>query len=288
MSFMTMRSTLGMAKHIVKLSRHLRKTIIAASKQSSKFKQAVQLGSVDAVQKSWKELFDAYAEEEKEINELVKDEQIELRNEEKHNIQIKNLFDKLDPQQKQALDQLYKELQAEMQELQGGAKEIMREMRYVYKDKEGIMRFRTRKSDPRLAKILYRLAKREKKTIKLEKKGETALEKLFKDEAGKKKNMKKWVNDLMKLGEEEIKLLKTELAEIKEIMHDINILHIHLIKKVYEESERELAELQKQGFPSLQLQANRQIRQNVAQMMHNNMLHLFKMSRYLKRETAKA
>ena len=178
-SFMTLRSNLGMAKHIVKVAKHLRKAIMATARQRKAFKDAIAQGSVEGVNKSWAAFIANLTEQEREMNDIIRSEEIELRNEEKLEVKVKNLMTKLSPEDKAKLDDFSKALEKTVADLKIATKAMMVELRRVFRNKEGLMAFRTRKSDPRIAKIMVKLAKRERKTISLQEKDFKIIDFLF-------------------------------------------------------------------------------------------------------------
>jgi len=67
----------------------------------------------------------------------------------------------------------------------------------------------------------------------------------------------------------------------------VDIIHTHLLKQVHQVTEADLTELAREKFPSQQLKKLQLCRNNLMQVMRQNMEHLFQMGKYMKRETAK-
>ena len=144
------------------------------------------------------------------------------------------------------------------------------------------------KSDRMLTRAVRRIAKDEYKKTSLSLKYRSELNQLTVDlEKALKKNNAATINRLIekinKQGGKIRDVLVAEAKDIKDLMHDINIIHLHLLEKVLDKTPAQFKLLIKEGFPRTPLNEIKEDYQQLINLMHSNLTKLYHMARYEQR-----
>jgi hypothetical protein len=294
MSFMHIRSTLGLIRHIKRQARHLRREIKSIASLVEEEKAARDSGEVERVKQAWQKILSSYTKEETILNRITKEEEIEIREEIKikkqEEEQVKALLNKLDNQTKQRLNVFFDSLRTAMKEINKEAHAIRKEQRDMERFRTHFTKYLSLKSDRRLARSIRRMAKDEYRKTSLSLKEKSRLDNLTSElEKSLKSNNATAVNRLIEeINKEGGKIRDVLVAEariIREIMHDINIIHIHLLEKVLDKTPKQIESLMKEGFPRLPLSQIKENYQQLVNLMHSNLRKLYQMARYDERRT---
>ena len=81
MSFMHIRSTLGLIRHIRREAKHLRREIHSIENLEQQEKAARDSGEIESVKLAWKKLLDSYTKQETILDRITKEQEIEIREE---------------------------------------------------------------------------------------------------------------------------------------------------------------------------------------------------------------
>ena len=81
MSFMHIRSTLGLIRHIKREARYLRREIHSIEKLIEKEKTARDTGEIESVKVALQKILDSYTKQETILDRITKEQEIEIREE---------------------------------------------------------------------------------------------------------------------------------------------------------------------------------------------------------------
>ena len=290
---MHIRSTLGLIRHIRREARHLRREIHSIENLNQQEKAARDSGEIESVKLAWKKLLDSYTKQETILDRITKEQEIEIREEiktEKQELeQVNSLLGKLDDQAKQRLKVFFDSLQAATKEIKAQSRAIKKEQRDMNRFRTHFTKYLTLKSDRMLTRAIRRIARDEYKKTSLSLKEKSKLEQLTTElEKALKANngaaVNRLIEDINKQGGRIRDVLVAEARDIKEIMHDVNIIHIHLLEKVLDKTPKQLASLMKEGFPRTSLSQIKDNYQQLINLMHSNLRKLYRMARYDERK----
>ena len=292
MSFMHIRSTLGLIRHIRREARHLRREIHSIEGLIQQEKAARDSGEIESVKEAWQKLINSYTKQETILDRITKEQEIEIREELKTHKQVKQqveaLLGKLDNQSKQRLKVFFDSLQAATDEIRKDARAIRKEQRDMNKFRQHFTKYLTLKSDRMLTRAIRRIARDEYKKTSLSLKYKSKLDQLTTDlEKALKSNnaaaVNRLIEDINKQGGQLRDVMVAEARDIKEIMHDVNIIHIHLLEKVLDKTPAQFKSLMQEGFPRTPLSQIKDNYQQLVNLMHSNLTKLYHMARYEQR-----
>jgi len=290
MAFMHLRSCAGMARHIRRLAKGVRKIIPHLQEYEEKRKQAEELGSIPAVVAADEHILGYYDLEEKDLEKIEEEEEILLFEETKLDQQEEKKLSAA-AQHLQLPDDVEKELEAGViKALKQAAKAIhhvasmvRKEERDMYRDRERWVKYAAAFSDEWISKTIRRLANKQITMIHKETRDEEQLDQLLKElaEEAKKKDIPaehatvKQINDLgKKLGAALIK----EAKEMWTIMHDAHIIQIHLLHKINRLEPQEIQKLADEGFDQQKLNLKKEGLTRILSNNHAHMRRLYHMS----------
>jgi len=193
------------------------------------------------------------------------------------------------PTVKRVLDKILADLKKVEGQISVDSRRIRKEQRDMVRDRERFLRYWTFQSvmgesgEVRLAKVIKRLAKKESAILKKEEKGQSVffnnLQKLAK--AVKERKTAEAEKLATKLeGSNIIDLFGKEIKVITEMLHDVNIIMIHMVSKVQKDLPKELGRLHALGFPEEPMHELSTEVANIQQQIHHQLWQLYRMAKY--------
>lgn len=295
LSFMHIRSTVGLARQVKRLARHLISELGSLEKLNEMISQDISAGAVAKTTKAEKTKIALYKRIMGQLEKMTHNEQIEIMEEEKKMQTDERLVADIDrtleglPTVKRVLDKILADLKKVEGQISVDSRRIRKEQRDMVRDRERFLRYWTFQSvmgesgEVRLAKVIKRLAKKESAILKKEEKGQSVffnnLQKLAKAVKERKTAAAEKLATKLE-GSNIIDLFGKEIKVITEMLHDVNIIMIHMVSKVQKDLPKELGRLHALGFPEEPMHELSTEVANIQQQIHHQLWQLYRMAKY--------
>lgn len=302
LSFMHIRSTVGLARNVRRLAHQLNLHLDSWQELERRRKAYAAAGKVEETKHVEEIILDLFDTIIHQLEKITHDEQIILMEEERDlhaDEKLAQDFEKkLDqyPEAKEIIEKLLVSLKKSEAFISKKSHEIRKEQKDMLRDRKRWIRYfsfanvvnkatgKTETGEARLAKAIRRIARKQK----IVEKEETAAQRMMIQNlealaaAVKKQDstaVDKTVKFLKKGGDIDTVFGK-EINIITELVHDVNIIMIHMVSELNDEFPKELAELHGAGFPDKPLHELETKQKIVADQIHHQLWRLYKMSKY--------
>ncbi len=304
LSFMHVRSLVGLARVCKRRIRHLRKVLLLEVKIEEEEKQNADKGDIKGTEKPLKNLLAAYNAEEKDrlvIEEdeltIIKGELTQALREETKINEVVDLMQKSGMKEDAAaLKKTETDLNNLLVAIRGYMKKIISLEMDALNDNERIVKYQHIMSSNFLTGKSFQQAIEEIKEIKEFEKEDHELFNLFDKlneaviEARKEpkalERVKMYAHKINSLVEHEEETLKTLVRDIYELLHIIHIVYMHLLAMMTKGNHEGFYQifiegLGKEGYPKNILQEIDSEYQEVAKRIMLDSKHIFEMARWL-------
>jgi len=300
MDFFHFRSISGLGRHVKRMARVVSKLINESEHINHDLLDAEQGGNVDEIVTDWKKLMAAYSKEENALEEINKDEFIIERSEEDEAAKVSQWLKRIqDPELKAVIAKLEREIARVINDIKNGAINERHEAKDVFQNRRHLLRYLKNWPKFLIIQSMKRLARNEYKMVRKDRGTEREIEHIFKqlNEVARfhkkkmtpqeKEKMRKKEKELAKKLERDVDTLvahfETELKSICEILHDVNIFHMHMLHEVLDLEPKNLIDLSAEKFPQVQEQIMKEGLTKLINQMHENLKKMWQMSYYLLR-----
>lgn len=261
-------------------------------KQEKEIQKAIETGQVDRIVKDWHNLMRTHEVEEGYFDTIIKDELILQREEEKELVQVERWLEEIqDPKLKAAIGQLKGRLEKVAQDVRSAVYKERVEARDAFMDRnrwyEYIQKY------PKLFILIQMrmFANKERKMIIRDKREEIALNHLVSKlkDVGKGKRLppkeeEKLTQSIKTLVDVLTRNFEEELKDIYNIIHYINIFHMHMLNDVFGHDQKTMAKLAQEHFPQTNQMDMAEEMHHLVKVMKDNLRKVYQMTSYQKRE----
>lgn len=302
LDFAHIRSRRGLARMVRKIAFVLRKVVIKEFEERKLVREKMKAGDIEGTSTVWKNVYEDYILEEKDITKILRDEEMLLNDERKSIAEEENILkdsitelSRSYPDKVRKVEEFYKKLQEAMSSVAETARKMRVEEKDMLLDRERVLKYATMLGDKRFADTMLTRAIRvigweEGHDIFREQQDEGRVKKVLSRlhssiSSKKEQDIDAALDELLAVGEDLKKAYILESQEAYKLVHYLNIIHVHLLHKVMNEEPKLIMAVTTAGYPVEKLKAIKAMYKRFADL-HNEYFKYYTMARYVEKRAA--
>jgi|GEM_PF-4432660 len=301
-NFSHIRSRRGLARMVRKYARVIRKIVVKQFGDNKELMDRIAAGDIPGTMEDWKKVFDDYIAEEGEIDKILKDEDI-LMNEERKGIQQEQIIldkaieeiAKAYPDKVRKIQEFFGQLTEAMNAEAMIAHKIRIEEKDMLLDRERIMRYATMLGTGKFGDIMQTRLMRvegweQSHAIVTEEQDEKMVENVLRKllnaaRGGSETDVDAALDELVSVGDNLKKVFIAETEETYKLVHELNIIHVHLLHRVMNLEPKRILEVSQKGLPKENIEKLKSMYQRFAEL-HNKSFTYYSMAKYVERRSS--
>jgi len=293
-------SKVGYARHFVRLALELLEILKDSELLEEAKKTDILKGSIEKTLDDFKKQFRKKQHIEGILETITNEELIEIIRLEKEIAEDETLLDDaikaLPPESQAKLAELEKRFRQVEAEVKKDTQTIRKEERNMMRDRDVFMRYWSggdiggETAEVRLAKAIRDLANREFNTLKKE----SAAQKNFTDQmhalmkALRGKDTAEAEKIINSINVDDLStFMRSEIAFIQKLLHDVNIIMIHVLNWFHKTSPQQIQKLINEKFPEKDAAELKQIQDQLISHMDHTLTKIYKLARFEKKVARK-